>query len=160
MPSPSSPPLSPDYSSIGHINMADHISSNGIDFVSLGMLIIDEIEFPSKPSVYNILGGAGTYSAVGARLLSPGFLSRSVGWVADAGNDFPESLRNVINSWKTGCYWRETPERKSTRGWNGYGENEHRGQCRDLGVHKDSHVDSLSFQVYDAKIETRSHFSK
>lgn len=111
------------------LNMAESDSRPaGIDFVSLGMLIIDEIEFTDRPTVYNILGGAGTYSAIGARLLSPGSKSRSVGWVADAGNDFPDSLRETINSWQTGCFWRETPERKTTRGWNGYGENEHRGQ--------------------------------
>jgi hypothetical protein len=112
-----------------HLDMANPQKTPvGIDFVSLGMLIIDEIEFPSAPTVYNILGGAGTYSAIGARLLSPGAQSRSVGWVADAGNDFPQALRETINSWGTGCFWRETPQRKTTRGWNGYGENEHRGQ--------------------------------
>lgn len=100
-----------------------------IDFVSLGMFIIDEIHFKApKPPVYDVLGGAGTYSAIGARLLSPGALTKSVGWIVDTGSDFPTELRDIIASWNTGCLIRETPERLTTRGWNGYGENELRGQ--------------------------------
>jgi len=99
-----------------------------IDFVSLGMFIIDQIDFKAPtPSVYNVIGGAGTYSAIGARIMSPGSSSKRVGWIVDAGNDFPPELRQLIASWNTGCLIRETPERLTTRGWNGYGDNEHRG---------------------------------
>ncbi|CAN9154115.1 unnamed protein product [Alternaria alternata] len=43
-----------------------------IDFCTLGMFIIDEIEFPPpKPTVKDIVGGAGSYSALGARIFSP-----------------------------------------------------------------------------------------
>ena len=97
-----------------------------IDFVTLGMFIIDEIEFATR-TVHNVLGGAGTYSAIGARIVSPRPQSKSVGWIVDAGNDFPNELRDVIKSWDTSCLIRDTPWRKTTRGWNGYGENEHRG---------------------------------
>lgn len=102
-------------------------SPEDIEFVSLGMFIIDEIEFPTN-TVYDVLGGAGTYSAIGARIVSPPPSSRGVGWVVDAGNDFPSKLRDVINSWETSCRIRETPWRQTTRGWNGYGAHEHRGQ--------------------------------
>jgi hypothetical protein len=34
----------------------------------------------------------------------------------------------VIARWGTGVVMRETPQRRTTRGWNGYGENEHRGE--------------------------------
>jgi len=107
----------------------EHNSEDGeIDFVSLGMFIIDQIDFRAPtPSVYNVIGGAGTYSAIGARIMSPGSLSKRVGWIVDAGSDFPPELRQLIASWNTGCLLRETPERLTTRGWNGYGENEHRG---------------------------------
>ncbi|KAF1811773.1 Ribokinase-like protein [Eremomyces bilateralis CBS 781.70] len=98
-----------------------------IDFCTLGMFIIDEIHFPPpKDPVYNILGGAGSYSALGARLLSPPPLSRSVGWIVDAGSDFPVELREEINRWRTSCVFRETPDRLTTRAWNGYMENEYR----------------------------------
>ncbi|KAF2792750.1 Ribokinase-like protein [Melanomma pulvis-pyrius CBS 109.77] len=102
-------------------------NSCGIDFCTLGMFIIDEIEFrPPKPPVTNILGGAGTYSALGARLFSPPPRSGAVGWVVDCGSDFPHELRESIAQWDTGALIRETPHRLTTRGWNGYGENEHR----------------------------------
>ncbi|KAF2435575.1 Ribokinase-like protein [Tothia fuscella] len=98
-----------------------------IDFCTLGMFIIDEIEFPPpKAPVKDILGGAGTYSVVGARIFSPPPLSKTVGWVVDCGSDFPDELRHTIADWQTSCLMRETPERLTTRGWNGYGENDFR----------------------------------
>jgi len=91
---------------------------------------IDDIEFPPpKEPVKDILGGAGSWSALGARLFSPPPKSKSVGWVVDAGLDFPVELRQIIQSWETSCVLRETPERKTTRGHNTYGENEERGKC-------------------------------
>jgi hypothetical protein len=88
---------------------------------------LDEIHFPSpKPSVYNILGGAGAYSALGARLHSPPPQSKSVGWVVDAGSDFPDEIRRTIQSWDTSCNIRETPDRLTTRGWNSYGPSDYR----------------------------------
>jgi hypothetical protein len=90
----------------------------------------DEIEFaPPKPPVKDIVGGAGSYSALGARIFSPLPKSRSVGWIVDCGSDFPLELRQFISQWQTGVVIRETPDRLTTRGWNGYGEHEHRGKC-------------------------------
>ncbi|CBX99249.1 similar to PfkB family carbohydrate kinase (Mak32) [Plenodomus lingam JN3] len=98
-----------------------------IDFCTLGMFIIDEIEFaPPKPAVRDIVGGGGSYSALGARIFSPPPKSSSVGWIVDCGSDFPPELRRVIAHWQTGVLFRETPGRLTTRGWNGYGEHEHR----------------------------------
>ena len=52
-----------------------------------------------------------------------------MGWIVDCGSDFPPELRDFIAQWRTGVLVRETPERLTTRGWNGYtGENEHRGK--------------------------------
>ncbi|UPX10267.1 uncharacterized protein EKO05_0000934 [Ascochyta rabiei] len=94
---------------------------------TLGMFILDEIEFPApKPGVKDIVGGAGAYSALGARIFSPPPRSRSVGWIVDCGSDFPGALREYIASWESGVLMRETPGRLTTRGWNGYGEKEHR----------------------------------
>ncbi|KAI0404335.1 Ribokinase-like protein [Xylaria palmicola] len=98
-----------------------------IDFVTLGMFIIDEIEYlPPTPPVKDILGGAGTYSALGARLLSPPPRSGSVGWIVDKGSDFPPDLETLILAWGTSVLLRETPERLTTRGWNGYDEHQTR----------------------------------
>lgn len=99
----------------------------GIDFVTLGMFIIDDIEYlPPTPSVKDVLGGAGTYSALGARLFSPAPKASSVGWIIDQGSDFPESLTTLIDSWETSVLYRSDPDRLTTRGWNGYDEHEHR----------------------------------
>lgn len=97
------------------------LERQGIDFVTLGMFIIDEIEYlPPKPAVRDILGGAGSYSALGARLLSPPPLSSTVGWIIDKGSDFPESITTLVESWETTAIFREDPARLTTRGWNGY----------------------------------------
>ncbi|KAL2267757.1 hypothetical protein VTJ83DRAFT_5034 [Remersonia thermophila] len=98
-----------------------------IDFVTLGMFIIDDIEFlPPKPPAYNILGGAGTYSALGARLFSPPPLSRTVGWIVDQGSDFPQHLTDQIDAWQSSALVRRNPARLTTRGWNGYDAAERR----------------------------------
>ncbi|GKT59028.1 MAK32 protein [Colletotrichum tofieldiae] len=112
-----------------------------VDFVTLGMFIIDlstqfphsltetedEIHFlPPTPPVYDILGGAGSYGALGARLFSPPPHASSVGWIVDKGSDFPQSLTNLISSWGTSVVLRDDPERLTTRGWNGYENAEKR----------------------------------
>jgi hypothetical protein len=86
------------------------------------------------------MGGAGTYSALGARLMSPPPLSKSVGWVVDTGSDFPEQLRITIRDWNSSCVLRETPQRLTTRGWNGYGEGEQRGGKQSLQSWILSHI--------------------
>ncbi|CRK25304.1 hypothetical protein HYQ45_015067 [Verticillium longisporum] len=92
-----------------------------LDVVTLGMVIIDEIEFEEPmPPVKDILGGAGTYSAIGARLFSPPPMSSSVGWVVDQGTDFPADLTTLIETWNTSALMRKSTERLTTRGWNGY----------------------------------------
>ncbi|KAI8941714.1 hypothetical protein NX059_002921 [Plenodomus lindquistii] len=105
--------------------MAHHNAD--IDFCTLGMFIIDDIEFaPPKPPVKDIVGGGGSYSALGARIFSPSPQSKTVGWVVDCGSDFPPELRQVIAHWDSGVVLRETPDRPTTRGWNSYGEHEYR----------------------------------
>jgi hypothetical protein len=74
----------------------------------------------------NVPGGAGTFSALGARILSPPPRSKRVGWVVDAGHDFPSSLRDMITLWDTAVEMR-CRDGLTTKGWNGYGPNEHRG---------------------------------
>ncbi|KEY64515.1 hypothetical protein S7711_09640 [Stachybotrys chartarum IBT 7711] len=99
----------------------EHEPCTPIDFVTLGMFIIDDIDFvPPTPPVRNVAGGAGTYSALGARLFSPPPLSNSVGWVVDQGSDFPSEITALIESWGTSAVLRSDPERLTTRGWNGY----------------------------------------
>lgn len=103
-------------------------SALGTDFCTLGMFIIDDIYPPQgtdQDPKLNVIGGAGTYSAIGARLFSPPPKSRSVGWIVDAGTDFPDELTEVVTSWDTGVVIRPRPA-PTTRGWNGYSGNQHR----------------------------------
>ncbi|ANB11200.1 Mak32p [Sugiyamaella lignohabitans] len=96
-------------------------------FTSLGMFIIDEIHFTDAPSVYNVIGGAGTFGAIGARLFLPSPTeSQKVGWIVDMGSDFPGSVREEIERWQTGVVLRSDASRLTTRGWNQYADNEER----------------------------------
>jgi len=93
--------------------------------------VADEIHPPpsaaNQTPQLNIIGGAGTYSAIGARIVSPPPASSRVGWIVDCGSDFPNELRETIASWETGVLLRQR-DGLTTRGWNGYGANEHRGK--------------------------------
>ncbi|KAL8682433.1 MAG: hypothetical protein Q9186_001476 [Xanthomendoza sp. 1 TL-2023] len=98
-----------------------------MDFVTLGMFIIDEIHYqpPRKPDM-NIMGGAGLYAAIGARLLRPPPSASKVGWVVHQGHDFPSHVKATIESWNTGCEFIHTPDRCTTRACNRYEKNGHR----------------------------------
>ncbi|KAJ5158359.1 uncharacterized protein N7500_008010 [Penicillium coprophilum] len=98
-----------------------------VEFCTLGMFIIDEIDFGgSRPGVKNILGGAASFAVVGARLVSGSKYARSVSWIVDVGSDFPAETLDVIKSWNTSCVFREDPSRLTTRAWNGYHPDEKR----------------------------------
>jgi len=104
-----------------------------MQFVSLGMLIIGKLDGKRShlssfianfaddihhsgphPPMLNILGGAGTYATLGARLFCiPEHFMRSpnLGYVVHAGTDFGKDVRSEVESWKTGSRVIETPER-------------------------------------------------
>ncbi|EED21608.1 PfkB family carbohydrate kinase (Mak32), putative [Talaromyces stipitatus ATCC 10500] len=107
--------------------MSDENHRSEVDFCTLGMFIIDDIEFkPPTPSVYGIIGGAGSFAIVGARIVAGKEHGKAVSWIVDTGSDFPEDMMDTILSWNTGCAIREDKDRLTTRAWNGYGENEKR----------------------------------
>ena len=91
-------------------------------FVTLGMFIIDEIDHhaANSPRGINLMGGAGTYAALGATLCAPS--PNMVSFIVDAGSDFPARMRTELESWGTSCLFREDPSRITTRAWNGYDE--------------------------------------
>ncbi|KAI2733148.1 hypothetical protein CBS147332_163 [Penicillium roqueforti] len=98
-----------------------------VEFCTLGMFIIDDIDFGgSRPSVKNILGGAASFAVVGARLVSGSKYARAVSWIVDVGSDFPTETLDVIKSWNTACVFRKDPSRLTTRAWNGYHPDEKR----------------------------------
>lgn len=95
-------------------------------FTSLGMFIIDENEYPSswnRPSEYNIIGGAGSYSIVGARIIAGKKYGHLITGVIDRGYDFPQEVQQELDSWGTGILFRTDNSRMTTRGKNTYDEN-------------------------------------
>ncbi|EXJ81713.1 hypothetical protein A1O1_07778 [Capronia coronata CBS 617.96] len=96
-------------------------------FCTLGMFIIDEIEYLNgRAREQSIIGGAGTYAALGARLAAGAQQAKYVSWIVDVGSDFPAEFRALIDSWHTNCVFRLDTARLTTRAWNGYGPNEYR----------------------------------
>jgi sugar/nucleoside kinase (ribokinase family) len=99
-----------------------------LTFVTMGMFIIDKIEYldESRKAQLDIIGGAGTYAALGARLAAGPGHGRQVSWIVDQGSDFPPAMRALIDTWKTNCVYRLDETRLTTTAWNGYGANEER----------------------------------
>ncbi|PWY94879.1 pfkB family carbohydrate kinase [Aspergillus sclerotioniger CBS 115572] len=98
-----------------------------VDFCTLGMFILDNIDFEgTRPNVKNVLGGAASFAVVGARLVAGQAHSQAVSWIVDVGSDFPPEVLDVLQSWDTNCIIREDQSRLTTRAWNGYGPNEKR----------------------------------
>ncbi|KAL4873772.1 hypothetical protein BDV12DRAFT_159592 [Aspergillus spectabilis] len=109
------------------LSTAEGLERPNVEFCTLGMFILDDIDFEgSQPSVKNVIGGAGSYAVIGARLVAGKAYSQSVSWIVDLGSDFPPPVLNVIKAWDTDCIIRNDPGRLTTRAWNGYGPNEKR----------------------------------
>ncbi|PWW79998.1 Ribokinase-like protein [Tuber magnatum] len=104
------------------------VPARNVDFTTFAMFILDEIHFgeDKEDMVSNIIGGAGTFSVIGARVFSPGPQAKSIGWIVDAGNDFPQEVRRELMALGTDLAIREDLERKTTRGWNKYGPGDYR----------------------------------
>ncbi|KAK5192176.1 hypothetical protein LTR92_008123 [Exophiala xenobiotica] len=98
-----------------------------VAFCTFGMFIIDQIEYLNgRVPAEKILGGAGTYAALGARLAAGEANSKYVSWIVDMGSDFPPEFKVLIDAWQTRCTFRLDMSRLSTTAWNGYGPNEYR----------------------------------
>ncbi|KAL8631387.1 hypothetical protein Q9189_002897 [Teloschistes chrysophthalmus] len=92
-----------------------------MDFVTLGMFIIDEIHYqPPREPDFDVMGGGGLYATLGARLFRSPPASSKVGWVVHQGHDFPPQIKQRIDSWNTDCLFIQTPERPTTRAYNRY----------------------------------------
>ncbi|RDW76715.1 uncharacterized protein DSM5745_06707 [Aspergillus mulundensis] len=129
----------------GEGSAADEGKMSKVEFCTLGMFILDDIDFEgSRPSVKNVLGGAASFAVIGARLAAGKEYSRSVSWIVDVGSDFPPEVLDAIKAWDTDCVIRKDSSRLTTRAWNGYGPNEKRGnvpgsqRCASEMITKDS----------------------
>ncbi|KIW22103.1 uncharacterized protein PV07_12519 [Cladophialophora immunda] len=124
-------PSSPASTIARHRKMSDFGTDrrrSRLAFCTLGMFIIDRIEYldNQQSPQENIIGGAGTYAALGSRLAAGPRNAHLVSWIVDMGSDFPPRFRQVIESWRTSCVFRHDAQRHTTTAWNGYGENEFR----------------------------------
>ncbi len=114
--------------------------AQGISLTSLGLVVLDEIRFPNRDPLTNVLGGSGAYgwfliivchqigvhahgidivlfiATLGARLFLPAPSSHSVGWMLHIGNDFPATTLDFIASWNTRLIVDKELEKPSTRG--------------------------------------------
>lgn len=94
-------------------------------FTSLGMFIIDEINFPDY-KMDGILGGGGTFAILGSRIILGSRDSDLCSWFVDIGNDCPREILKELRILNTGGIFRFDDTRKCTRGWNGYNQNQFR----------------------------------
>ncbi|KAI1409695.1 Ribokinase-like protein [Hypoxylon sp. FL1857] len=85
-------------------------------FVSLGMIVIDELRFPLSHTLYDVPGGSGLYATLGSRLFETGRRSAKVGCVVLAGRDFPEGLLRQLQRWGITLVAHRIPEKPCTRG--------------------------------------------
>ncbi|KAH0436520.1 hypothetical protein CcaCcLH18_04326 [Colletotrichum camelliae] len=67
-------------------------------FVSLGMVVLDEIRFPDGRVLRDVAGGSGFYSTLGARLAVPQEDAETVCCLVVAGDDFPASVVEQIEA--------------------------------------------------------------
>ncbi|KAI8665873.1 PfkB domain-containing protein [Fusarium keratoplasticum] len=90
--------------------------SSSPTFVSLGMVVLDEIRFSSRETLYNVPGGSGLYATLGARIIRSQFTSTSIGCLILAGYDFPESVVETLNTWGLALQVMRLPDKPSTKG--------------------------------------------
>ncbi|QRV91255.1 PfkB family carbohydrate kinase [Ceratobasidium sp. AG-Ba] len=100
-------------------------------FVSLGLFILDEFEFPDtegKPTGKTQptqIGGGGTYAAIGARIWLP---ASDVGQLVDRGTDFPAWVQQELDHYGSDMWhFRDQASTQTTRAVNRY-----RGELRDF----------------------------
>lgn len=96
--------------------MAFTTEASRLSFVSLGSVVLDELRCPSRPTEYNVPGGSGAFSVLGARLVAGRDRSAQVGCYILAGNDFPQPVLQRFESWGVDLEVTVDSTRQSTRG--------------------------------------------
>ncbi|KAJ5706702.1 hypothetical protein N7488_006503 [Penicillium malachiteum] len=92
------------------------MEEHDFSFSSFGLVVLDEIRIPNQTPLKNILGGSGAYATLGARLFLPPPLSQTLAWPLHIGNDFPDSIKDELQSWNATLLIKESPGKLSTRG--------------------------------------------
>lgn len=97
------------------IVVMDNRDHGQIRFVSLGMVILDELHLPRGRVLHDVLGGSCAYSTVGACLAVDGN-THQVGCLVLAGQDFPIDAEEQIRGWRLSLHIEKAPDRESMRG--------------------------------------------
>ncbi|KAM7186949.1 Ribokinase-like protein [Naviculisporaceae sp. PSN 640] len=92
----------------------------GIKFVSLGMVVLDELRLPNGRILYDVPGGSGLYSTLGARMASSA-CPQTVGCFVLAGKDFPDQIQHLLGHWDVRPCVQRSSDKLSTRGLVEYG---------------------------------------
>lgn len=94
---------------------------------SMGMFCLDEVRYQATNRAYsNVIGGAGTFAALGAGVHLPPAKRHAARFVLDKGSDFSADMENLINDWGLGVVWRQDDSRKTTHTLNTFVGNEER----------------------------------
>ena len=99
------------------LHVRDRVLTSTADDIVSSQQLTEQTE---RSQLKGILGGAGTYAVIGARLFTPGDVAKQVGWVVHAGHDFPLHIREEIDSWGVSTRYIDTPHRCTTRALNTY----------------------------------------
>ncbi|KAI0595973.1 Ribokinase-like protein [Biscogniauxia sp. FL1348] len=87
-----------------------------IRFVSLGLVVLDELRLPSGTILYDIVGGSGAYSTLGARLVTEPTRAHEIGCFILVGQDFPLHVVALLRSWNVNIEVDVDDNKLSTRG--------------------------------------------
>ncbi|ODV89094.1 hypothetical protein CANCADRAFT_32457 [Tortispora caseinolytica NRRL Y-17796] len=90
---------------------------------TLGMFIVDEIHYNNGEVLDNIIGGAGTFTIIGGRIIGG---PNSTTWIVDCGSDFDPHIRSQLDDLELNTIYRVDQTRLTTKGLNVYGPGEHR----------------------------------
>jgi len=109
------------------------MDTSDIAFTSFGLVVLDEIRIPNQKPLTNILGGSGAHgpyyitqrviftniraaATLGARLFLAPPLSRNIAWPIHVGNDFPDAIADLLQSWEITLALKREMNQLSTRG--------------------------------------------
>jgi hypothetical protein len=102
-------------------------------FLSLGLVVLDELHFMDRESLYDVPGGSGAYgmypfirlaavlmtttkATLGARMFAGAARSKSVACIILAGVDFPVDILENFKAWNLSLVVQSVPNAVSTRG--------------------------------------------
>lgn len=104
-----------------HIHRTDAQSFHASSPMPANNPFSDDIQLGAeKPVLQKVMGGAGTYAALGALLIAGREQGKRVSHIVDAGNDFPAEHRAELQRWGTNACFKEHQDRLTVRAWNGY----------------------------------------